>query len=153
MPSQGYSEGARTVALPEQIASTLPRGEAEITEAHGFGQGKAWQIRERELKKVPPDELKPLDELKSALERVLAPLVESDQGELFLVSADERLVVLHLRGRFAGCPGNGLVTEHIILPLIKTMVPQARVEVSSGAILPAGSTRILAPTQGAHAPL
>ena len=84
----------------------------------------------------------PLEELKAALGKVLAPLVEADQGELFLVSASEEQVVLHLRGRFAGCPGNGLVTEHIILPMVQTYLPHARLEVSSGAILPVGAMRV-----------
>ncbi len=85
------------------------------------------------------------DELKSTLEKVLAPMVESDQGELFLVSASDERVVLHLRGRFAGCPGNGLVTEHIITPLVHAVLPGVEVDVSSGAILPKGATRVAAP--------
>lgn len=81
-------------------------------------------------------------ELKSALERILAPMVESDRGELFLVSATEKRIVLHLRGRFAGCPGNGLVAEQIIAPLVQAVLPSAQVEVSSGAILPSGAMRV-----------
>lgn len=82
------------------------------------------------------------DELKNALEKVLAPLIESDEGELFLVEDKGSLVRLHLRGRFAGCPGNGLATEHILLPFLQAIRPRAKLEVTSGAILPAGSTRI-----------
>lgn len=96
---------------------------------------------------MPLEESKPAEaakytELQSALERILAPMVESDRGELFLVSATEQLVVLHLRGRFAGCPGNGLVAEQIISPLVQAALPGARLELSSGAILPSGATRV-----------
>lgn len=86
------------------------------------------------------------NELKNALETVLAPLIESDEGELFLVEDNGSLIKLHLRGRFAGCPGNGLATQHILLPLIQAVRPRASLEVSSGAILPPGSTRIQART-------
>ncbi len=84
------------------------------------------------------------DELRNALERVIAPMVESDEGELFLVHDTGRDVHLHLRGRFAGCPGNELVTEQVLRPLIQAVRPQAKVEVSSGAILPDGAERISA---------
>lgn len=81
-------------------------------------------------------------------------MIESDKGELFLVLATDQHVILHLRGKFAGCPGNGLVAEHIITPLVQAVIPGARVDVSSGAILPDGATKISAPPQGTdHAPL
>lgn len=82
------------------------------------------------------------DRLKSALSRVLAPLVEADAGELYLVSDEENLVKIHLGGRFAGCPGNELVRREVLQPLIRAMRPQAELEVSSGAILPKGADRI-----------
>lgn len=88
------------------------------------------------------------EDLKRALERVLAPLVEADSGELYWVpgpsgSESSPQVRLHLRGRFAGCPGNNLVTEHIIRPLVRTAVPTGQVQVSSGAILPEGAERVV----------
>jgi Fe-S cluster biogenesis protein NfuA len=96
----------------------------------------------------------PSPELKATLENILAPMIESDKGELFLVLATDQHVILHLRGKFAGCPGNGLVAEHIITPLVQAVIPGARVDVSSGAILPDGATKISAPPQGTdHAPL
>lgn len=96
----------------------------------------------------------PSSELKATLENILAPMIESDKGELFLVSATDQHIVLHLRGKFAGCPGNGLVAEHIITPLVRAVLPGARVDVTSGAILPDGATKISATPQGTdHAPL
>jgi Fe-S cluster biogenesis protein NfuA len=82
------------------------------------------------------------DELKEALAKVIAPMVESDEGELFLVEDKGREVHVHLRGRFAGCPGNELVTEQVLRPLIHSIRPQAKVQVSSGALLPDGAERI-----------
>jgi len=81
-------------------------------------------------------------ELNEALSKVLAPMVESDEGELFLVADKGQTVHLHLRGRFAGCPGNGLATEHILIPLIQAVRPRAQVEITSGAILPDGAVRV-----------
>lgn len=88
------------------------------------------------------------DELRNALQKVIAPMVESDEGELFLVADRGKDVHLHLRGRFAGCPGNELVTEQVLRPLISAIRPQAKVEVSSGALLPDGAERILAISEG-----
>jgi len=66
----------------------------------------------------------------------------ADGGELYLVSADEELVSLHLGGRFSGCPGNNLVRRRIIEPAVAALAPRARLEVSSGAILPAGARKL-----------
>jgi Fe-S cluster biogenesis protein NfuA len=84
-------------------------------------------------------------DLQRALARVLAPLVEADQGELYLVrgAADPAEIHLHLGGRFSGCPGNALVTAHVIRPLLAAASPARRVHVTSGAILPPGAERIL----------
>jgi Fe-S cluster biogenesis protein NfuA len=82
------------------------------------------------------------DELKNALEKVIAPMVESDEGELFLVEDSGKEIHLQVRGRFAGCPGNELVTEQVVRPLVHAIRPQAQVQVSSGAILPEGAVKI-----------
>lgn len=82
------------------------------------------------------------EELQNTLRKVLAPMVRADEGDLYLVSASSHEVRLHLRGRFAGCPGNSLVSEEVIKPLIRAVHPQARVDVSSGAILPEGATLV-----------
>lgn len=82
------------------------------------------------------------DALQRALVDVLSTLIESDEGELFLVSESPERVHVHLRGRFAGCPGTGLAVDQIIVPLIKKVRPRAVVEVSSGALLPDGASRL-----------
>jgi len=84
------------------------------------------------------------DDLKGALAGVIAPLIEADGGELFLVPTRGRVVHLHLRGRFSGCPGNLLVAEHVLRPVVEAADPAAKVQITSGAILPDGAERILA---------
>jgi len=84
------------------------------------------------------------DDLKGALSGVIAPLIEADGGELFLVPARGRVVHLHLRGRFSGCPGNLLVSEHVLRPVVEAADPAAKVQITSGAILPEGAERIVA---------
>lgn len=94
------------------------------------------------------------DDLKSALSGVIAPLIEADGGELFLVPGRGRSVHLHLRGRFSGCPGNLLVTEQVLRPVIEAADPSAKLQITSGAILPEGAERVTAapPEAGRLAP-
>lgn len=79
------------------------------------------------------------------LENVLTPLIAADGGELYLIAAHEQLVSLHLGGRFSGCPGNNLVRRQIIEPMVAAVAPGARVEVSSGAIIPEGACKLAPP--------
>jgi Fe-S cluster biogenesis protein NfuA len=81
----------------------------------------------------------PRDAILDVVARVLAPLVEADGGQLFLVSAGDEAVELHLAGRFAGCPGNALVTRHILEPAVRAVAPEARVVVTWGALIPTGA--------------
>jgi Fe-S cluster biogenesis protein NfuA len=88
-----------------------------------------------------PEEIKEDEDLRRALERVLAPLVEADHGELYWIRGSGP-VRLHLRGRFSGCPGNALVTANVIRPLIAAACPNREVVVTSGALLPSGAERV-----------
>ena len=90
-------------------------------------------------------------ELLYVLREVLGPMIWADHGELYLVMADDRTVALHLRGRFSGCPGNTLVVRRIIEPLISATLPNARVILSSGYIVPEGAS-LIAPDASAAAP-
>ncbi|MCA9645105.1 MAG: NifU family protein [Polyangiaceae bacterium] len=76
------------------------------------------------------------------IQDVLLPLVTADGGELYLVRAADDEVQLHLAGRFAGCPGNTLATRRVIEPLIHKAAPNARVSVTSGAIIPKNAQRL-----------
>jgi Fe-S cluster biogenesis protein NfuA len=84
----------------------------------------------------------PDDAVLQCLERVLGPLVRGDGGSLYVVEATPQRVVLHLGGRFSGCPGNALVTRRLITPLVQRVAPGAQVTVTSGQLLPSGARLI-----------
>jgi Fe-S cluster biogenesis protein NfuA len=67
---------------------------------------------------------------------VLRPLIEADEGKLFLVSADEGELVLHLGGTCAGCPGAPLTIRTLIEPAVRAIDPSVRVVVTVGAKRP-----------------
>ncbi len=81
-------------------------------------------------------------ELDRVIQQVLTPLLASDGGEVYLVEATEERVHMHLAGKFAGCPGNTLVKNHVVEPAIRRVAPDAEVELTSGAIIPPGAQRI-----------
>lgn len=83
--------------------------------------------------------------LQEALRGIVAPLVEADEGELYLLEAGPEHVRLHLRGKFSGCPGNTLVAEEVILPVLRRESPGVVLDVSSGPLLPEGAQRVLPP--------
>lgn len=76
------------------------------------------------------------------LERVLEPLVRADGGELYVVEASRDRVVLHLTGRFCGCPGNALVARRVIAPIVAKAAPGAQLTVTSGQLLPEGARKV-----------
>jgi Fe-S cluster biogenesis protein NfuA len=83
------------------------------------------------------------EEIERVVRDVLAPLVSADGGELWLVTAEESTVVIHLGGRYAGCPGNTLAKRRVIEPAIWTVAPRAQVTLTSGVLVPDGAQRIL----------
>ncbi len=84
------------------------------------------------------------ESLRELLEHVIAPLIEADGGQLRLVSYSPQEMVLHLGGRFAGCPGNDIVRRQIIAPAVKSAAPDLRLVVLAGATVPEGA-EVLAP--------
>ncbi len=82
------------------------------------------------------------EEILRVLREILGPLLGADGGELYLVSAEEDELVLHLAGRFAGCPGNTLAKRRIIEPAIHAVAPEAEVTITAGSLVPDGATRI-----------
>jgi Fe-S cluster biogenesis protein NfuA len=80
--------------------------------------------------------------VRRVLSEVLGPLVDADEGELYLVHLDAERVALHLGGRFSGCPGNTLATRRVIEPLIRAAAPAMDVSVSAGVLIPAGAERL-----------
>lgn len=92
----------------------------------------------------PPSTLR---DWQHALSTIVAPMVEADEGELYLAeptteAGAAKKIQLHLRGRFAGCPGNVLVQDQVIVPLLRAIDPGLEVEISSGALLPEGAERV-----------
>jgi hypothetical protein len=84
------------------------------------------------------------EQLLTVLTEILAPLVEADEGELYLVESGPHALRLHLGGRFSGCPGNMLVSEGVFLPALRRVDPEVSLEVSSGPIVPQGARRLRA---------
>lgn len=76
------------------------------------------------------------------LRDVLAPLVERDGGELYLVTLEKKKVKLHLGGTLSGSPAVDVVTERILIPAVKKVHPKADLEVSSGYSVPEDAERI-----------
>lgn len=82
------------------------------------------------------------DALTQVCRDVIHPLVQADGGELYLVSLSEGGIALHLSGACAGCPGVGLTSRHVIEPALRAIDPNLRVTITSGASIPAGSTKL-----------
>jgi Fe-S cluster biogenesis protein NfuA len=76
------------------------------------------------------------------LEQIIAPLVRTDGGELFLVSLNGTALALHLAGTYSGCPGTTLTVGAIIEPAIQAVVPGTKVVVTSGFQIPVGATLV-----------
>jgi Fe-S cluster biogenesis protein NfuA len=86
----------------------------------------------------------PKDEIVRVVKEVLAPLVQADGGELYLVSVDDAGVAIHLSGRFSGCPGNTLARRRVLEPIIASAVPGAYVTMTTGPLVPKGAQRVTA---------
>ncbi len=71
--------------------------------------------------------------------RLLAPLVEADGGALFVVAASEDEIHLHVTGTYAGCPGVPFAADHVFLPVLRRVLPNATLIVTSGWKPPEGS--------------
>lgn len=82
------------------------------------------------------------DEILRVVREILGPLLNADDGVVYLVSAEDDHVTLHLAGRFAGCPGNTLAKRRVIEPAIHAVAPNAEVTVTAGALVPEGAERL-----------
>ncbi|MBX3127123.1 MAG: NifU family protein [Polyangiaceae bacterium] len=81
-------------------------------------------------------------DLDQVVREVLAPLLRADGGELHLVVLDGTRVHLHLSGRFAGCPGNTLAKNRVLLPALRAVDPDAELVLTSGALVPEGAEKL-----------
>ena len=84
----------------------------------------------------------PLAGLTKLGREVLAPLVAADGGVMYLVKASADEVHFHLTGTCAGCPGAALTRDGMIVPAVRTVLPKARVVVTTGFRVPEGAVKI-----------
>jgi len=82
------------------------------------------------------------DEIVRVVREVIAPLIQADGGDLYLVSVEDTGVSLHVTGRFSGCPGNTLARRRVIEPTLATVAPGISVILTSGPLIPAGAARV-----------
>ena len=82
------------------------------------------------------------DKVEQVVKTILAPLVQADGGEIYVVLCTNEALTLHLAGRCAGCPGNTLLVRQIMEPAIRQVAPRLHLQVQWGALVPANATRI-----------
>ena len=80
-----------------------------------------------------------IDQLLKVCKEVIAPLIRSDGGELYLVAVEPDHLTLHIAGTCSGCPGAVLTTRGVIEPAVHAVAPSARVVVTSGVRVPGGA--------------
>jgi Fe-S cluster biogenesis protein NfuA len=73
---------------------------------------------------------------------ILAPLIKTDGGEMYLVRFEGDDVHIHLSGTCAGCPGATLTGDKVILPALRTAAPKLRVVVTTGVRPPDGAEKL-----------
>ncbi len=73
---------------------------------------------------------------------ILAPLVQADGGEMYLVGSSSDDIHIHLAGVCAGCPGSALTTSTILEPILLSVAPKAKVRVTTGWIVPPGAKKM-----------
>ncbi len=82
------------------------------------------------------------EQITKVCREILAPLVQADGGEMYLVRFDGDDVHVHLAGMCSGCPGAALTTDKVILPALRTASPKVRVVLTTGVKLPEGAQKI-----------
>jgi Fe-S cluster biogenesis protein NfuA len=82
------------------------------------------------------------EQIERLLREVLAPLVKTDGGEMYLVRWDGDDVHLHLAGACAGCPGSSMTNETVLSPAVRSIAPKARIVLTTGFRVPPGSKHI-----------
>ena len=83
-----------------------------------------------------------IDQLLKVCKEVIAPLIRSDGGELYLVAVEPDHLTIHLAGTCSGCPGAVLTTRGVIEPAIHAVAPSARVVVTNGGKVPEGASLV-----------
>jgi Fe-S cluster biogenesis protein NfuA len=83
-----------------------------------------------------------VSEIERICAEVLAPLVEGDGGELWIVAISTSGVHLHLSGSCSGCPGTAITHEHFLAPAIRVAAPTTPLRTTNGFAPPSGARRV-----------
>ena len=73
---------------------------------------------------------------------MLAALIEADGGRMFLVTASPEDIHIHLAGSCAGCPGSAHTASKILAPALESVLPKAKLRVTTGWVVPTGALRL-----------
>ena len=76
------------------------------------------------------------NELVTALRAIVLPLIAIDGGTIYVATASASEVHLHLAGNYAGCPGNGFIERSLLAPIVGSVLPKAKLKVTSGLPIP-----------------
>jgi Fe-S cluster biogenesis protein NfuA len=76
---------------------------------------------------------------------VLAPLIEADGGEMYLVAITTENIHIHLAGTCAGCPGSSFTAQSIVGPALLKVAPKFKLQLTTGWRIPDGADRIAGP--------
>jgi Fe-S cluster biogenesis protein NfuA len=82
------------------------------------------------------------DHIERICREILAPLIATDGGEMYVVRFDGDDVHIHLAGVCAGCPGASVTSEKMILPALRAAAPKVRVVLTTGIRAPEGARRV-----------
>ena len=83
-----------------------------------------------------------MEQVVKALSELALPLVQADGGQMYIVSASDDDVHVHLTGTCAGCPGATMTRENLLEPTVHGVAPKATVKVTTGWRVPEGATKI-----------
>jgi Fe-S cluster biogenesis protein NfuA len=89
-------------------------------------------------------EAAPKDQVLKMCREILAPLVEADGGQMYLVSVGADEVHVHLAGTCAGCPGAALTRDRLLEPAFASIVPKLTLKVTTGWVVPSGAEKVSA---------
>jgi Fe-S cluster biogenesis protein NfuA len=79
--------------------------------------------------------------LQKVLKEVIAPLVESDGGELYCLYEPDNWR-LHLAGACAGCPGIKTTSREVIEPALRAAGLKGTIVFSAGVTIPKDAQRV-----------
>ena len=58
----------------------------------------------------------------AAVREYIEPLVKVDGGTIEVLEADDKRVVVHLAGAYAGCPSKPFTLEGVVVPVLKRVL-------------------------------